>query len=526
MVQQTTHMLVAVLFKQAPNEFQQQVQQQASGEVGNQILPQQQQQQQTMPVVKMGTKKKGRFKLLEENTGAAGGENALSSAAEPTPAPTPTPATAETPAPTQEHAPIPAQSQTPEETQTPAQTQTPSHAPAPTKMLNTIEQTPVPSKSGPIPRSIALPTHGGSSSSAVSQLSTGVTGTAQTFDGTSVPTVKKKGRFVVTNVKVPGMLSAPAAAQQQQPQQQEQAPVANSESTTQQQSQQQTGQQQHSQQSQQSQQQQQQQQNQQQQFMAHNEQSVSSLQSNYVELQQFQPYTTHQTLSGPAVITYSTQGLAPQQQAYQLQQYTIQGGQQYIAVEAIPQQLQLQQDIPQQIQVTLPTGNQTSTPPAAPGSAATGSLNDSQWGAQAAAAIPNPTVPQAPHPQSGAANIANAKVPQAPHPQSGDKAKLTTVAAKWKPAQSKTPQSFDKGAGGLGKVFHYLEQMKMEVTDADRTIKTLQTDMKFLVSVVSCFYFVLYSRARPCLTLLVGCHHSDRRTKNGRQRTEKWIRKS
>jgi hypothetical protein len=531
MVQQTTQLLVAVPLRQAPNEYQQQVQrqvqQQALGEDGNQKLPQQQQQPQTMLVVKMGTKKKGRFKLLEENTGAAGGENALSSAAEPAPtlAPTPTstsipiPTTVETPALTQEQAPTPAASQTPEQNQTQAQTHMPSTVPAPTQMLNTIEQAPAPSKNGAIPRSIALPAHGVSSSSAISQLSTGVPGAAQTFDGTGVPTVKKKGRFVVTNVKDPGRLSAPAATQQQQPQQQEQAPVTNSESTTHQQNQQQTGNQQHqsqqsqhSQHSQQNEQQQQQQpqnqQSQQQQFMAQNEQSFSTLQSNGVELQQFQPYMTHQTLSGPAVITYSTQCLAPQQQAYQLQQYTIQGGQQYIAVEAIPQQVQLQQDIPQQMQETLPTGNQTSTPPATPGSVPTGSVNDSQWGAQATVAIPN------------------APVPQVSHPQSGDKAKLITGAVKWKSAQSKTPQSFDKGAGGLGKVFHYLEQMKMEVTDADRTIKTLKTDMKFLVSIVSCLYYFLYLCARPCLTLIVGCHHRNRRIKNGRQKTEKWRRKS
>ena len=37
------------------------------------------------------------------------------------------------------------------------------------------------------------------------------------------------------------------------------------------------------------------------------------------------------------------------------------------------------------------------------------------------------------------------------------------------------------GEKGLGKVFYYLEQMKQEVTDADKTIKSLQSDMKFMV---------------------------------------------
>jgi hypothetical protein len=35
---------------------------------------------------------------------------------------------------------------------------------------------------------------------------------------------------------------------------------------------------------------------------------------------------------------------------------------------------------------------------------------------------------------------------------------------------------------GLGKVFYFLEQMRLEVAEADRTIKSLQTDAKFLVS--------------------------------------------
>lgn len=34
---------------------------------------------------------------------------------------------------------------------------------------------------------------------------------------------------------------------------------------------------------------------------------------------------------------------------------------------------------------------------------------------------------------------------------------------------------------GLGKVFYFLDQMRAEVTDADKTIKTLQKDMKFMV---------------------------------------------
>lgn len=54
------------------------------------------------------------------------------------------------------------------------------------------------------------------------------------------------------------------------------------------------------------------------------------------------------------------------------------------------------------------------------------------------------------------------------------------------------PQSFDSnGTGssiGFGRVFYLLDQMKTEVTDADQSIKTLQTDMKLLVSNFSCYY--------------------------------------
>ena len=37
------------------------------------------------------------------------------------------------------------------------------------------------------------------------------------------------------------------------------------------------------------------------------------------------------------------------------------------------------------------------------------------------------------------------------------------------------------GQNGLGKVFYFLDQMRLEVTEADKTIKSLQSDTKFLV---------------------------------------------
>lgn len=36
--------------------------------------------------------------------------------------------------------------------------------------------------------------------------------------------------------------------------------------------------------------------------------------------------------------------------------------------------------------------------------------------------------------------------------------------------------------GGMGKMFHFLDQLKLEVVEADKMIKTLQNDVKFLVS--------------------------------------------
>jgi hypothetical protein len=59
--------------------------------------------------------------------------------------------------------------------------------------------------------------------------------------------------------------------------------------------------------------------------------------------------------------------------------------------------------------------------------------------------------------------------------------KKTTIQGR----SGKMPQSFDSNGTvssiGLGKVFYLLEQMKAEVTDADQSIRTLQTDMKLLV---------------------------------------------
>lgn len=54
------------------------------------------------------------------------------------------------------------------------------------------------------------------------------------------------------------------------------------------------------------------------------------------------------------------------------------------------------------------------------------------------------------------------------------------------PAPPRTTTASNKlnGEKGLGRIFYLVDQMKQEVTDADRTIKSLQSDMKFMVRCV------------------------------------------
>jgi hypothetical protein len=59
-------------------------------------------------------------------------------------------------------------------------------------------------------------------------------------------------------------------------------------------------------------------------------------------------------------------------------------------------------------------------------------------------------------------------------------ANIKAKAQKDRKAQS-VPRNNSTGEAGLGKVFYFLEQMRLEVAEADRTIKSLQTDAKFLV---------------------------------------------
>lgn len=98
--------------------------------------------------------------------------------------------------------------------------------------------------------------------------------------------------------------------------------------------------------------------------------------------------------------------------------------------------------------------------------------------------------------QNSSSSLLNAKVPQAHAPNNGggsvEKLQPKGAAPKKKVTSTqgrmgKLPQTIDSNGAwstvGLGKVFYLLDQMKIEVSDADGCIKTLQTDMKLLVRI-------------------------------------------
>ena len=95
------------------------------------------------------------------------------------------------------------------------------------------------------------------------------------------------------------------------------------------------------------------------------------------------------------------------------------------------------------------------------------------------------------HRPSASSHLPNTPVPKPPTHANLEKHQTKPVIKKKTTIQGrsgKVPQSFDSnGTGssiGLGKVFYLLEQMKSEVTDADQCIKTLQTDIKLLVRAI------------------------------------------
>jgi len=169
---------------------------------------------------------------------------------------------------------------------------------------------------------------------------------------------------------------------------------------------------------------------------------------------------THETIEPLSVAVPQEQQVFYNQQQQQLpkQQFAPRAG----------QVVQNQQINPSaSFQQTISQSQYTATPPTTPG----GSISS-----------PKHSRP------SANSSLPNAPIPKPPTPSNSDKPQQTKPANKKKAItqgrSGKVPQSFDSnGTGssiGLGRAFYLLDQMKIEVTDADKCIKTLQTDMKVL----------------------------------------------
>lgn len=231
---------------------------------------------------------------------------------------------------------------------------------------------------------------------------------SRTFDGTSVPMVKKKGRFMVSNVKDPGSLGASA--------------------------------------------------------------QVAPTQS--VVTTQMPPQVMMQT-AGNGTIEASQLSTGSGPTAYHHHHATM------MSVVA-PSGHLMQQPV---YYTTAPQHGQSYP------QMATYTLQQPMM-AMAPAPIPmaaNPNLESSP-PQGVSHSPPPPVAPGAPTTEEGGKPK-----AKVKPAQQpqqrraataprSTPVVGIGGEAGLGKVLYFLDQMRAEVTVADRTIKSLQTDAKFLVS--------------------------------------------
>ena len=378
----------------------------------------------------------------------------------------------------------------------------------------------------PVPSNIAVPTQSQSTTSSSSQLG-GNVANPQTFDGTSAPTVKKKGRFMVTNVKNPGSIPMKIPPQQPGPplavestvpqnqihQSQQQPslspqPTPQSLSTGQQQVIHQSGSTDHQQGIQLIQQSQTQVQNAGQQTTTQqNHQQPVNHQAGTQPSQQSQAYAQNNNMSAigvqeptdtsiptsiavqqippppqnipepPTVASYPAGGLSPQGRRNQQLP-----GNQYNSVEMAAQQ-QSQQIVtnsrtltPVAIEASAAPTSETSKSTVSPTPGSTTVHTESIWQSQ--------TVP----------------VPKPPQSTERQKSVNGGITKKKQPLirNGKMPQSIDRNgiwsSVGLGKVFYLLEQMKSEVTDADRVIKTLQTDMKLLVSKIQSILRILFVR--------------------------------
>ena len=171
--------------------------------------------------------------------------------------------------------------------------------------------------------------------------------------------------------------------------------------------------------------------------------------------------------AGTAYVAHSFQGMMHQ---HSFPQYSVEYFQQ-------PQQSSLpptdqQQFLPNnQSQNQSSSSTQNGTPPATP--VITGGKEASSPASQR---------------QTLTTTLPNVPVPKPP--SATEKPATQTIPPK-KPANklaSKAPQSIGTpgmsiyGNIGLGKISYFLEQMKLEVSEADRMIKHLQTDIKVMVS--------------------------------------------
>jgi hypothetical protein len=146
------------------------------------------------------------------------------------------------------------------------------------------------------------------------------------------------------------------------------------------------------------------------------------------------------------------------------------------------------------VPVSLPQPQNGPTPPPTPG---VPQLQNSQAQSELSPMHSHPTAnPPLP----------NASVPKHPAPAVPGIQQAKTAPPKKKalPGRAgRVPQTVDSDGTlstvGLGKVFYFLDQMKMEVTDADRCIKTLQTDIKHLVRIVLfCEVTILFCDTMSC----------------------------
>lgn len=374
---------------------------------------------------------------------------------------------------------------------------------ADSQMLKLTIESSLPTAQGainaPIPANITVPTRSQSPLSGVSHFSTA----PQTLDGKSAPTVKKKGRFLISNVKDPnsmqsrsGQAKATSTAARKDGQhvnvleeQEIQTMTAAAQPMP-------------------------------------TQQASQVYQATVVTDPTYQQAPMQQAMIQPITTMQTTYENPPQQPLHahlsysQPQKFSMQptlDHQQHSFIQTIPTVRQQYYDASGQIREVVYTPQQQHMPPQQQHTAAPEYLYHNSTFAQPVpletvslpAHVPGPPAPSAlnsstPTPAAAISSVtvqkdstsvrgassASAQVPRPPSGANADKQAPKAGAAKKKSVSQaragKLPQTIDKDGTwntvGLGKVFYFLEQMKTEVTEADRCIKSLQTDTKHLVS--------------------------------------------